>query len=144
MSNLFRDERIEQEARRQNSRGFALLYYGLLMDLLYRQFLLHEPLARLWDLGLVFFGVTFYMAGQRVLSGIFLNKPRPKFSNKYILLPALIAACTYTAVNRWLLGNKSPAELTLQFVLFFIAFSGVMLIMQYIARKKNDDLLKDD
>lgn len=73
MKGLPQDERIIQEARKQNSLAFSILYYGTLLVLLYRQFIIRETVSEYWDIALLFFGVTFYLAFKRVSSGI-LNR----------------------------------------------------------------------
>ena len=138
MKKQIKDERIIQEARQQNSMGFAILYFGVLIDLLYRQFILQEPISRYWDLALLFFGVTFYLAAKRVYSGIFTNKP----DLSSLLLSSIIATGVFTIVNYWYLGNTTPVELITGGVIFLLGFYLINLLMQYISSKKNDDLLR--
>lgn len=54
MKRQIQDERIIQEAQKQNSLGFTTLYFGLLIDLLHKQLFLQEPISRYWDLALLF------------------------------------------------------------------------------------------
>lgn len=67
MKKQLQDERIVQEARQQNSLAFTIMYYGVLVDLLYRQFILLEPVSRYWDLALIFFGVSFFLVIKRIV-----------------------------------------------------------------------------
>lgn len=140
MTKQIQDERIIQEARKQNSLGFTILYFGVLLDLLYRQFILQEPLSRYWDLALLFFGVSIYLATKRVNSGLLATKP----NLKRIIPSSIIAAFVILIINYWWLGNTSPVELITGSITFFVVFCGINLLMQFISSKKNDDMLKDD
>lgn len=140
MKNQIQDERIIQEARKQNSFGFTILYFGLLLDLLYRQFILLEPIFRYWDLALLFFGVTFYLAAKRVSSGLLTNN----FNLRRIVPSSIIAVVVFLIVNFWWLDNKNPLGLIISGIIFFVGFYAINLLMQYLSCKKNDDMLKDD
>lgn len=109
MKGLPQDERIIQEARKQNSLAFSILYYGTLLVLLYRQFIIRETVSEYWDIALLFFGVTFYLAFKRVSSGILTVKP-----NLIRIIPwSIAAAVAFSIVNYWFIGNTSPAEILL-------------------------------
>jgi hypothetical protein len=140
MKRQIQDERIIQEALKQNSLGFTILYFGVLLDLLYRQFILQEPVSGYWDLALLFFGVTFYLAAKRVSSGLLTNK----LNLKSIVPPTIAATAAFFIVEFWWLGHKSPVELIISGITFFIGFYGINLLMQYLSSKKNDAMLKDD
>lgn len=139
MKKRIQDERIIGEARKQNSLGFTILYFGVLLDLLYRQFILQQPISSYWDLALLFFGVTFYLAAKRISSGLLVNKP----NLKSIMPPSIVAAVVFSIVNYWWLGNTSPVELITDGIVFFVGFCATILLMQYISSKKNDEMLKD-
>jgi asparagine N-glycosylation enzyme membrane subunit Stt3 len=140
MKRKIQDERIIQEARKQNSLGFTILYFGVLLDLLYRQFILQEPVSRYWDLALLFFGVTFILAVKRVSSGLLTNK----LNLRRNVLSSIIAAVVFSIFNFWWVGNKSAVELIISGIIFCIGFYGINLLMQYFSSKKNDDMLKED
>lgn len=140
MKNQIQDERIIGEARKQNSLGFTILYFGLLLDLLYRQFILQEDISRYWDIALLFFGTSFFLAAKRVNSGLLTNK----LNLKRIVPSSIVSTLVFLAVSFWWLGNKTPFELTISGIIFFIGFYAINFIMQYISRKRNDDMLKDD
>ena len=59
---MIRDERISQAKNRIASRGFGIWYILLLMALLYRQFYLGQPPNEYWDIALIFFIGTLYVA----------------------------------------------------------------------------------
>lgn len=137
------DERITQEARKQNSIGFTILYYGILIDILYRQFILKQPVASYWDLALLFFGVTLFIAAKRIGSGLLTSQS--KNNPIRVVLPSSIAAAlAFTGVNYWWLGNKSTLELITGGLVFFAGFFLVNILMRKISNKKNEDLLDDD
>lgn len=142
MKRQVQDERIIQEAHKQNSLGFTILYFGLLIDLFYRQFVLQELISRYWDLALLFFGVTFILAVKRVSSGLFTFTS--KWNSKRMLWSSIIAAFVFSVVNFLWFGSKSAAELIVSGVAFFVAFYGINLLMQYFSNKKNDEMLKED
>ncbi len=138
MKKPIHDERIIQETLRQNNRGFTILYLGVLLDLLYRQFILQESLSRYWDVALLFFGVSFYLAISRVRSGLFANRP----SLKPLILSSVVATVVILSVNFFWLGNSDFLELIIGGATFWVTFCAINLIMQYISSKKNDELLK--
>lgn len=140
MRGQIHDERIIQEARKQNSLGFTILYFGLLLDLLYRQFIIQEPISRYWDIALLFFGVTIILAVKRVSSGLLTNK----INFKRNIPSAIIAALVFSIVNILWFDNKSTAELIISGLIFLFGFYGINLLMQYFSSKKNDDMLKED
>jgi hypothetical protein len=59
---MIRDERISRVKNRVAARGFGIWYILLLFALLYRQFYLGQPLNEYWDIALIFFIGTFYVA----------------------------------------------------------------------------------
>jgi hypothetical protein len=140
MKNKIQDERIIQEARKQNSFGFTILYFGVLLDLLYRQFILLEPISRYWDIALLFFGVTFYLAFKRVSSGLLTNR----VNLSHIIPSSIVATVVFLIVSFWWLDKKAPLELIISGIIFFVGYYAINLLMQYFSRKKNDDMLKDD
>lgn len=141
MKKEFHDERIIQEARKQNSVGFTILYFGVLLDLLYRQFIIHDPISRYWDLALLFFGVSFYLAFKRVSTGLLTTN---KVNWKRIIPSSIVATVVFSLVNCWYFDKTAPIELMLGAIIFFIGFCGINLLMQYLSCKKNDDILKDE
>ncbi len=138
MREQLQDERIIQETHRQNSVGFAILYFGLLLDLLYRQFILRDPVSQYWDLALLFFGVTFFLAAKRIRTGLLTG-------NAGKLIPSVItASVVFLIVNYWWLDNREPFPLLISCIIFVVGFYAVNVFMQYLSRKKNEDLLDDD
>jgi len=138
MKKPIQDERIIHEARKQNSLGFTILYFGVLLILLYRQFIRQEPISRYWDLALLFWGVTFFMAAKRISAGLLISRP----SLKSIVPPSIAATVTFLIVNYWLLGNTAPVEILIGGITFFAGFTAVILLMHHISNKKNDEMLK--
>lgn len=95
------DERIITESRKQNSVGFSILYFGLLLVLLYRQFILVQPIGEIWDLLLLFFGVTFFIAGKKVFAGFYTQKSK---TSSIIILA--INTLVFTAVQYFFLNRN--------------------------------------
>lgn len=143
MKKRIQDERIIHEARKQNSLGFTILYYGLLLDLLYRQFILQEPFEKLWDLALLFFGVTFYLAGKRILTGIAFNASKI-INTKQLLLSASIASIIFASINYWWIGIDSLKQLLFSSFVFFIIFFLMMFFMRWLTQKKNNEMIDED
>ena len=140
MEKEIQDERIIQENQRLNSIGFAILYFGLLLDLIYRQFILQEHISGHWDLFLLFIGVSFFLAFKRVGAGLLTYK----FNWKRTLLSSGFAAVLVSIFNFWWFDNKSLIDIFVGGVSFFIGFYGLSLLMQYFSSKKNDDMSKED
>jgi uncharacterized membrane protein YccC len=59
---MIRDERIRETMNRIASRAFGIWYLLLLAALLYRQFYLGQAPKEYWDLALIFFVGTLYVA----------------------------------------------------------------------------------
>lgn len=59
---MIRDEKIRQTKNRIASRTFGIWYILLLAALLYRQFNLRQAPKEFWDIALIFFIGTFYVA----------------------------------------------------------------------------------
>ncbi len=59
---MIQDERISQAESRIASRRFGIWYILLLVSLLYRQFYLGQRPSDYWDIALIFFIGTFYVA----------------------------------------------------------------------------------
>lgn len=59
---MIKDERIRKTKNRIASRGFGIWYFLLLVALLYRQFYLGQSLGEYWDIALIFFMGTSYVA----------------------------------------------------------------------------------
>jgi len=140
MSKRIQDERVIQETHQQNSAAFVILYYGVLLDLLYHQFILAEPVSRYWDLGVLFFGVTFFLVAKRIGSGLLTEKS--KF--RPAVISAIAATIVFTVVNYWWLDRTSPSELIIGGITFFVAFGATMFLMQYLSKRKNDAMLEDE
>lgn len=139
MKKRLQDERIIQETLKLNSLGFTILYFGILLDLLYRQFILQEHVSKYWDLALLFFGVTFILAVRHVSSGFLTDK----LNMRRNIPSSIVAAIVFSVVNYWWVGNKSAVELIISFIIFFSSFYGINLLMQYFSSKKNENMLKD-
>ncbi len=128
------DERIISESRKQNSVGFLILYFGLLLVLLYRQFIRMQPLEEIWDLHLLFFGVTFFIAFKKVFAGFYIQKSRKLL---------IVNTAVFTAVQYFFLNRDKLSGLILGAFVFFIASIGFELLMRYISKRKNDKLLDE-
>jgi hypothetical protein len=59
---MVRDERIRETKNRIASRGFGIWYLLLLATLLYRQFYLGQAPREYWDIAVIFFIGTLYVA----------------------------------------------------------------------------------
>ena len=138
MKKRIQDERILQEIHKQNSLGFTILYFGVLLDLLYRQFILQEPVSSYWDIAVLFFGVSFFLAAKRVSSGLLANRP----NLKSILPASIVATVVVTIVNYWYLNTTAPLELIISGIIFFVGFYAINYLMRSISDKKNEQLLE--
>lgn len=139
MKRQIQDERIIQEARKLNSLGFTILYFGILLDLLYRQFILQEHVSKYWDLALLFFGVTFILAVKHINSGLLTDK----LNMSRNIPSSIVATIVFTIVNYWWVGYKSFFQLIINGIIFFVGFYVINLLMQYFSSKKNENMLKD-
>lgn len=120
--------------------GFSILYLGLLLVLLYRQFVLQEYFPRNWDLDLLFFGTAFYIVFKRIGAGLLTVK----INWRHILLSSIIAAVSVCIVNFWWLDNGSLIDIIVGGFIFFIGFYGIGFLMHYFSSRKNEEMLKED
>jgi len=137
MKDHIQDERVIQEKRLQRSTAFTILYFGILVALLYRQFILQDPVSSYWDLAILFYGVTFYLAAKNVGSGFFVT------ASKRIIPTSIVAAIVFLFTNYWWFDRTSPTELIVGGITFFVGFCAFLLLMKYLSKKINEKILKD-
>ncbi len=134
------DERIIQESHKQNSFGFFLLYTGLLLILIYRQFGLQQSISEHWDLAILFFGVSIFLSVKRVLSGNYTSNIHHTIN----IVSTIIASVVFTVITYFAMDNMSTTKLIISGLLFFFGFFAITLLLQYLSKRKNDSMLKDD
>ncbi|HWP95298.1 MAG TPA: DUF6773 family protein [Syntrophomonadaceae bacterium] len=141
MKHPLQDERVKLEVLRQHEQAFWILYFGLFLDLAYRQFILNEPAWRMLDLVSLFFGVIVFLAVKGVTAGLLIDMPSLKSIIPVAVLCTIISVVINLIMNR---NNISPFELMIDGIAFFIPFTALFLLMHYISKRKNEKMLKDD
>lgn len=128
------DERLVHESNKQNSLGFACLYFGLLIILIYRQFILNQTLEEYSDIAILFFGVSFLVSILKVFTGVFAERMNLKRS---ILISAL-GTIVFTVTSVFVMKIVSIKVISISVIVYFIVFNLLFLSMQYISSKKNN------
>lgn len=139
MKHPLQDERVIQETREQNSQAFMLLYYALFIDLIYRQFILKEPVST--DLLILFCGVTIFLAAKRAKSGLL-----PEISHwRSLIAPSICVTIFVIGADYFILNNYTSCfHLIIRGSIFFIVFFGFEILSHYFSTRKNEKILEDD
>ncbi len=130
-----KDERIVGEQRQLNSEGFGLLYMGLLVDVFYRSVIARQNIAEFWDLALLFWGVTFYVAVRTMGRGIAYYGGKKNIVRK-VLPSAVIATIAGTLTLKWMDPALTIGQMAYNGLIFLIGFSVVTGLMYWISDKK--------
>jgi hypothetical protein len=137
---MIRDERISRVKNRIAARGFGIWYVLLLIALLYIQFYLRQPVSEYWDIALIFFIGTFYVAIASHAQGAVHDASVIRFF-KWTVPVILI---TIVAVM-YLQGRISSVVELLEAVLSaFVSLSLVSLAFYYLYRRWEKRIELDD
>jgi len=122
------DERIVETRRKINSRAFSLMFFGLMVILLYRQFFLGQSIREYADLFILWMLSAVYVAFGGVLRGI---NPFPGNRHLFIIFPCVTAATII--VVQWYYGRISTvAEGVVSLTAGLICGYAVYLIMHLL------------
>ena len=129
------DERIRQTKNRIASQGFGIWYLLLLAALLYRQFYLRQAPQEYWDLALIFFVGTFYVA----IAGYAKGAVYEKSLARYWKLTVPVIVLTIITLNYFQGKLTTIADLleTLISSLIGVAFIGLIFYFLYRRWEKN-------
>lgn len=81
---MIRDERIGKAKNQIAASGYGIWYILLLISLLYRQFILDQPVTEYWDIALIFFIGTFYVAVASFAKGAVYESTITRFGKRAI------------------------------------------------------------
>ncbi len=137
-----KDERIVGEQRRLNSEGFSLLYLGLLVDIFYRSVIARQNITDFWDIALLFWGVTGYVAIRTIGKGIAYYGGKNSILRK-IIPPAAAASLVGSLTFKCLDPSITVGQLVYDALIFFIGFSMVTYLIYWISDKKANHIEDD-
>lgn len=128
---MIRDERISQAKSRIASRGFGIWYILLLVTLLYRQFYLRQGPSDYWDIALIFFVGTFYVAIASFAQGAVHESMITRFGKRTV--PVILI--TVVAVAYFQGRMNSVVDLVEAVIAAFIGLALLGLLFYYLYRR---------
>jgi O-antigen/teichoic acid export membrane protein len=125
------DERIRSSKRHIASQGFGIWYVLLLAALLYRQFVLKQPIDQYWDIAVIFFIGAFYVSISGFARGaVYENRITRSFKWSAVTILLTIIAVSY------FLGNiTSVTELLVTIVSAAIGLALMSILFYYLYRR---------
>lgn len=129
------DERIRQTKNHVASQGFGIWYLLLLAALLYRQFYLGQAPKEYWDIALIFFIGTFYVA----ITGFAKGAVYENSLATYWKWTVPVIVLTIVALNYFQGKLENTADLleTIISSLIGVAFIGLVFYFLYRRWEKN-------
>ena len=132
------DERVLEERRNIQSKGYSLLVWGLLISLLVQQ-LMHAPFAQYAAEFWLLMGCSVYQMAANVRRGFNIWGGQPQRKGRP-LLTAILAGM----VAAWimLLGaeGESWVNLAVFLVTFIPIFYGMQKLLAYLSQKKQEKI----
>ena len=135
------DERILQQRRFIQSRGYAYLVLILAVSVLVQQFVLHAPFAQYAVELFLLIGCGFYNLASNCVRGIDIVNPTGKNPTQLLVESAEIAVVGTVALAL-LGGERNWRDLLLFFITFVAVMFGVRLGLILLTRKKQEEIDK--
>ena len=135
------DERILQQRRFIQSRGYAYLVLILAVSVLVQQFVLHAPFAQYAVEFFLLIGCGIYNLASNCVRGIDIVNPTGKNPTQLLVESAEIAVVGTVALAL-LCGERNWRDLLLFFITFVAVMFGVRLGLILLTRKKQEEIDK--
>lgn len=135
------DERILQQRRFIQSRGYAYLVLILAVSVLVQQFVLHAPFAQYAVEFFLLIGCGFYNLVCNCTRGIDIVNPTGKNPTQ-LLVESIETAVVGTAVLALLGGERDWQDLLFFFIAFVAVMFGARLGLILLTRKKQEEIDK--
>ena len=132
------DERVLEERRKIQCRGFSLLVWGLLISLLVQQ-LMHAPFAQYAAEFWLLIGCGVYQMIANVRRGFNLWGDAAQGKGR-LLLSCVISGAVAVLVLFLLSEGQKRAELAVFLVVYIPVFYGLRLLLAYLSRKRQEKL----
>ena len=125
------DERIRLSKSQIASQGFGIWYFLLLAALLYRQFVLKQPIDQYWDIAVIFFVGAFYVSISGFAQGaVYKNRITKSFKWSAVTILLTIIVVSY------FLGNiTSITELLVTLISSAIGLAVVAILFYFLYRR---------
>jgi hypothetical protein len=128
---MIKDERISKAQNRIAARGFGIWYILLLAALLYRQFYLGQSVREYWDLAVIFFVGTAYVAMASYARGAVYETSKTRFAK--LIVPVILITIV---VVMFFQGRISSAVDFVEVVLSALIGLGLVgLVFYYLYRR---------
>ncbi len=139
------DERILQGKRKINSSAFGLVFIGLWLILLYRQFILHQEAAEYLDIFLLTIGISIYITVNNVMQGYYITYRKKKTGTSIMFVGALVGTIVFTVIQAIVMKVEFTGsdlfQLLLGAVIFFVTWLGVQFFLLSASEKQaNKDI----
>ena len=135
------DERILQQRRFIQSRGYAYLVLILAVSVLVQQFVLHAPFAQYAVEFFLLIGCGIYNLVSNCTRGIDIVNPTGKNPTQ-LLVESVETAVVGTVALALLGGGRNWQDLLLFFITFVAVMYGVRLGLILLTRKKQEEIDK--
>lgn len=135
------DERILQQRRFIQSRGYAYLVLILAVSVLVQQFVLHAPFAQYAVEFFLLIGCGIYNLASNCVRGIDIVNPMGK-NPAQLLVESVEVAVVGTVALALLGGERNWQDLLLFFITFVAVMFGVRLGLILLTRKKQEEIDK--
>ncbi|MFW6030472.1 MAG: DUF6773 family protein [Halanaerobiales bacterium] len=142
------DERIVKEKRKINSYAFNILFIGLWIILVYRQFVLGQSIDQYWDIFVLTLGGSFFVLINNMLKGIYLTYKKKDEKYKKLLVSAAIGTIIFITVNSIFSGNgfsnsEEIISTIISAVVFFIVWIALQAFIIHISEKKSKQEIEE-
>lgn len=135
------DERILQQRRFIQSRGYSCLVLILAVSVLVQQFVLHAPFAQYAVEFFLLIGCGFYNLASNCIRGIDIVNPTGKNPTQ-LLVESVETAVVGTVALALLGGERNWQDLLLFFITFVAVMFGARLGLILLTRKKQEEIDK--
>ena len=135
------DERILQQRRFIQSRGYAYLVLILAVSVMVQQFVLHAPFAQYAVEFFLLIGCGIYNLVSNCTRGIDVVNPTGK-NPAQLLVESVETAVVGTVALALLGGERNWQDLLLFFIAFVAVMYGVRLGLILLTRKKQEEIDK--
>lgn len=120
-----KDERIIMGKRKIQSQAFGLSFIGLWLILLYRQFILNQPISEYLDIFLLTIGISFYVTLNNVIAGFYVTYRDKQTKTKITIISGLVSALTFSIIqftisNKILSNTKDLISTIAGSIIFFL------------------------
>ena len=132
------DERVLEERRKIQSRGYSILVWGLLISLLVQQ-LMQVPFAQYAAEFVLLMGCSVYQMIANVRRGFNIWGGQTQRKGRAVLT-AIIAGIVAVWIMFLAAGGESWVNLAVFLVTFIPVFYGIQKLLAYMSRKKQEKL----